>query len=298
MVELDFAFFHLISKDRSGLAFRKTFLDRLAPLFFGPRIETLINFEPLGLRGCNVLLPLGPGNWNTLEPERREAILQQSQRILNNYRVPALAADRGLKKELLQLSTSFPLLFGDNFIKALALAMIRFFLNNRTLKRLVVVGEMPYLPEFTETLKQFDIPVSIQNYFPARYEVMAYHLLYEKGIAVSTSYLNPRGWEAGDLIIIVDSDYRKFIPLAARFLALGLVDESRGLAPELEACLRHRGLDPGLRVLAPVLESCLLREAGFVSGSGEETDEGRWWEQMEHLGHKLGLWDYFLDKAE
>lgn len=298
MLELDFAFLNMINKDRNGLAFRKIFLDRLAPLLFGPRVQTLIDFGPLGFRGCSVFLPLGPGNWSTLDPPHQAEILQQSQPILNNYQVPALAVDRYLKKQLLQLSTSFPLLFGDNFIKALALAMIRFHLNHKSLKRLVVVGEIPYMSEFMETLKQFDTPVSIQNYFPSRYEVMAYHMLYEKGIAISTSYVNPRGWEAGDLIIIVDTVYSKFTPLAARTISLNLTDGSQGLAPGLEKCLEQRGLASGLNVMAPVLESCLLNQAGIPTVHGEEIESVLLWEQMERLGDQVGLWDYFLDKAE
>lgn len=298
MFELDFAFLNMKNEDRSGLAFRKVFLDRLAPWFFGPRVQTLINFGSLGFKGCSVLLPLGPGNWNTLNPNLREIILQQSQPILNDYNISALAVDRSLKKQLLQLSTTFPLIFGDNFIKVLVLVLIRYYLNRQAFKRLVVVGEMSDLPEFMPTLKQFDTPVSIQNYFPARYEVMAYHMLYEKGIAISTSYVNPRGWEPGDLVIIVDSVYKKYIPLANRTIFLNLIDESRGLAPGLEKCLERRGLATSLNVMAPVMESCLLSQAGYASAHGEQIEDTLLWQRMEHLGEQAGVWDYFLDKAE
>jgi hypothetical protein len=298
MFELDFAFLNMKNQDRTGLAFRKVFLDRLAPLFFGPRVQTLVDFEPLGFKGCSVLLPLGPANWNILTPDLQENILQQSQPILNDYCVSGLGIDRLLKKQLLQLSTSFPLIFGDNFIKALAFAMIRYYLSCRAFKRLVVVGEMPDMQEFVQSLKQFDIPVSIQNYFPGSYEVMAYHMLYEKGIAISTSYLNPRDWEPGDLVIMVESVYSKYIPLATQPVLVNLTDESRGLAPRLERCLEQRGLAPGMNVMAPVLESCLLNQAGSTSASGEETENIPLWEQMEHLGDHAGMWDYFLDKAE
>lgn len=298
MFELDFAFLNMKNEDRSGLAFRKVFLDRLAPLFFGPRVKTLVDFGPLGFKGCSVLLPLGPGNWNTLNQNLREVLLQQSQPILENYNIPALAVDRSLKKQLLQLSTTFPLIFGDNFIKILVLALIRFYLNRQAFKRLVLVGEMPDMQEFMLTLKQFDTPVSIQNYFPGRYEVMAYHMLYEKGIAISTSYVNPRGWGTGDLVIIVDSVYKRYVPLAARTTVLNITDESRGLAPGLEKCLAQRGLPTGLSVMAPVLESCLLNQAGFNLAHGEEIENAHIWQPMEHLGEQAGVWDYFLDKAE
>lgn len=298
MFELDFAFLNMKNEDRSGLAFRKVFLDRLAPLFFGPRVKNLVNFGPLGFKGCSVWLPLGPGNWSSLDPNLRELILQQSQPILNDYKLPALAVDRSLKKQLLQLSTTFPLIFGDNFIKVLVLTLVRFYLNHRVFKRLVVVGEMPDMPDFMLILKQFDTPISIQNYFPARYEVMAYHMLYEKGIAISTSYVNPRGWERGDLVIIVDSVYKRYIPLANQTIFLNLTDESCGLAPGLEKCLEQRGLAPSLNVMAPVFESCLLNQAGFESAYGEGIENARIWQTMEHAGEQAGLWDYFLDKAE
>lgn len=297
MFELDFAFLKMIEQDRQGLAFRKVFLDRLAPWFFGPRVQTLVQFGRLGLKGCSVLLPLGPGNWRSLHPHSQEMIFEQSQRILSSYQVPVLAVDRSLKKQMLQLSTSFPLIFGDNFIKALATTMIRFYLSFRALKRLVVVGEMPQLAEYIETLKQFDTPVSIQNYCPARYEVMAYQLLYQKGIAVSTSYINPRAWEPGDMVIVFDSVYRKFALMAPKVLQLSLTDESRGLAPGLEASLESRGLPSLIKVIAPVLESCLLSKAGFPPTGGEQIESRKEWEVLEQVGEQIGLWDYFLDKA-
>jgi len=42
MLDLDFAYLSLQTSDRKGLAGRKYFLDRLAPLFYGPRIARLI----------------------------------------------------------------------------------------------------------------------------------------------------------------------------------------------------------------------------------------------------------------
>lgn len=300
MLDLDFAFFNMMNKDKNGLAYRKAFLDRLAPLLFGPRVENLVELRGLGFKGCNLKLPLGPGNWNDLTPERQTLLFEQSQRVLDDYKLPVLAVDRRLKKDFLQLSTSFPLIFGDNFIKALTNVIIRFNISARDINRLVVVGEMTQMPLFIEKLKQFDLPVSIQNYCPDQYEIMAYHMLYAKGIAVSTSYINPREWGKNDLVMIFDPVYRNVILTAAQIFTVNLMDESQGLAPQLEQTLENRGLPADLGVMAPVLESCLLSQAGFPAADSESAENGAGaasWEQLEDLGYQSGLWDYFLDKV-
>jgi hypothetical protein len=297
MFQLDFALLNMRNQDRSGLAFPSLFRDRLAPLFFRPRVDKLVDFTPLGYKGCSLLLPLGPGNWNTLSPGLKQIILQKSYPLLKNYQINALAAEHGMQNQLLQLSTTFPLIFGDNFIKVLLLNLTRAVISRIACKRLVLVGEMTDMPEFMPMLKQLAIPVSIQTYFPGRLEVAAYHMLYERGIAVSTSYVNPRGWESGDLVVIIDSAYKRYIPLAARTLLLNLTEDSVGLAPELERCLEQRGLPAGLKVMAPILESCLGRQAGFDPASGEKVENTRLWQALEQAGEEAGVWDYFLDNA-
>jgi hypothetical protein len=39
MLDLDFAYLNLMSKDQEGLMYRRNILDKLIPLFFSPRVK-------------------------------------------------------------------------------------------------------------------------------------------------------------------------------------------------------------------------------------------------------------------
>lgn len=304
MLDLDFAFFNLNHNEKRGLVYRKYFLDRLGPVFFSPRVEKLIQLSELNFRGCQISMPLGPGNLSLMEPETRQLMIERSADIVRDYQLPIMAVDRRLKQQLLELSISFPLVFGDNFIKALAAALTSRILSRREIKRIILVGETDYFTDFISGICAHGIPLSIQSRFPAQYEVLTYRLLYEKGYAVSTSFLSPQGWDRGDLVFIFDPREEGLAVAFPGVCCIRLTSNSCGLAPELEAKLSKNCLVNNLYNLAPIMETCMLAEAGFLSSGGERIwtnganlDEGQKFLGLNQVGAELGLWDLFLDKA-
>ncbi|MDD2511192.1 MAG: hypothetical protein PHP26_10700 [Syntrophomonas sp.] len=301
MLDLDFAFFSLKNQDRRGLIYRKSILDRLAPLFFPPRVEKLIYLDGLNSRGCNISLPLGPGNLRLLDVEKQENISLRSAEILEAYQLPAMAVDRLHKEQLRPLFPSLPLVFGDNFIKALASVFVREILSRRGIRKLIITGETEYFSEFIAETAALGVPVSLQSTHPTRYEVLAYHLLYEKGQAVSTSYLKPANWERGELVLMFDPDRRQMAISSPRAFCIKFSDQVKGLSREMETHLAGNGIDPALHNLAPILEISLLAKAGLLGCSAEQNnareEEGRKFLLLQELGKQTGLWELFLDKA-
>ncbi|MDD2620412.1 MAG: hypothetical protein PHC92_07065 [Syntrophomonadaceae bacterium] len=301
MFDLDFAFYNLKNTDRRGIFCQKFILDRLAPVFFGPRVERLIDLQDLGSRGCNITLPLGPGNLKMLEPQNRENIVNKSKAILEEYNLPAMAVDRRHKKQFSELFNQLPLVFGDNFIKALASVMIRETLSRRNINKLVVVGDTEYFADFICEISNLGIPVSLQSHNPCRQEVMAYRLLYEKGHAVSTSYIKPQHWQRGDLILMFDPDQQQLAITYPQAFYIKLSNEVCNLALELENRLQKNGIDYLLHNLAPILEISLLSKAGIWGSDAEQNNaregEGQRFLVLQKIGYELGLWDLFLDKA-
>ena len=303
MLDLDFAFFNMREVNRQGLANRKSFLDRLAPFLFPPRVERLINFGRLGLKGCNVILPLGKGNWSILNQDNRGWMIEKTGDILNEYELPRMGVDRRLKGIFSAQEHSLPVNFGDQFISVLAAVLTNGAISRHDIKKLVLVGDIPHLEPLINNISCYKIPISVQNYHPVRYEIMAYRLLYEEGLAVSNSYLNPQNWSKGDLIISVEPGSRSMALASPQAFYIRLDNESSGLAPELEAVLMGSGLHPKLHTLAPILETCLLAQAGKIDTDGEEryfdkeTKKGEIHQEMIEAGRELGLWEPFLDKG-
>lgn len=304
MLDLDFAFFKLSSDEKRGLFYRKQFLNRLAPVFFSPRVEKLIQLNELNFTGCQISMPLGPGNLGLIEPEKQQSMLKRCTGIVQDYQLPSMAVDRRLKRQLLKLSIGFPLVFGDNFIKALAAAITARMLSRRKIKRIIIVGEVDHYAEFISGISLCGVPLSIQTMFPAQYEVMTYRLLYEQGYAVSTSALNPHSWDAGDLVFIFDPHREGLAVAFPQACCIQLTNNVCGLAPELEAKLSRNAVESRLYNLAPIMETCMLGEAGILSPGGEqiraneaERDDGNIFLTLQQVGEELGLWDLFLDKA-
>lgn len=300
MFDLDFAFYNLKNADRRGIFCQKFILDRLAPVLFNPRVERLIDLRDLGARGCNIMLPLGPGNLRMLEPENQENIVNKSTAILEDFNLPAMAVDRRHKKQFSELFQNLPLVFGDNFIKALASVLVRETISRRDIKKLVVIGDTDYFLEFIGEISNLGIPVSLQSDHPSRQEILAYHLLYEKGHAVSTSYIKPQNWQRGDLILMLDQDQRQLAITYPRAFYLKLSNNACNLALELEQRLQQNGIDHALHNLAPIMEISLLAKAGICDRDAEQNnarEEGRCFLFLQELGYELGLWDLFLDKA-
>jgi len=302
MLDLDFGYFNILGNDRRGLFSQKIFLERMAPVFFGPRVERLIDIPDLQSRGCNITIPLGAGNLAVLDRETRQAMAEKSQSLIDEYQLPSLAVDRRLKSVLHGLMPAVNLIFGDNFIKALAAALVARMLSRREVKKLIIVGDMDKPLGFASRLCGFGLPVSIQSYHPARYEVLSYRLLYENGCVFSTSYLDPANWEKGDLAIIFDGANLAGIHHSEAF-CLGLNNASWGWSPQLECGLENSGIPPTLNNLAPIVESCLWSQAGFSEHYAEQArndllefdDAADDFVKLELLGNRIGLWDIFLD---
>lgn len=212
-----------------------------------------------------------------------------------------MAVDRRLKPQFINLASEFKPIFGDDFIKALVLVLIRECLSKRKMEKIIIVGNPEELAYFIEELTIYDLPLSLQHWNPSRYELLAHRLLYEKGYAVSISLLSPENWKKKDLVIILDFDRQQ---IAIRYpdpVYIRLNNHSFNIAPQLEKCLLNSGIDARLHNLAPIMESCFLAKAGFLY-LGEERDkanykDGKNFIYLQEIGDELGLWDLFLDKV-
>ncbi len=213
--ELEFAFFNLMEIDKRGLVYQKYLLDRLAPFLFAPRVMRLIDLPLIKARGYHVLMPLGEGNLDSMEPERQAQMLSKSIELIRGFNLPALAVDRRLKSRFFHSQPDIKVVFGDHFIKALAAAYIIHSLSRHDIKRIVVATDNEDVVDFVEYATQFDLPVSFQSYHPARYEPVAYQMMYENGRAVSTSMFTPQSWGRGDLVVVFDPQDR-FVGISAR----------------------------------------------------------------------------------
>ncbi len=301
MPEFDFAILNMLDRNRQGLTAKKYFLDRLAPVLFSPRVEHLIHLEDLGFRGCNVFFPLGPDNWKQMESDQRGLMWKKSERIMQDFAVESMAADRRLKMSLQTGEDKFPLLFGDNFIQALAAVMVKHALGKKSINKLILVGEMLELLPLVDHLSGYGLPVSMQNQRPARDEAIAWRLLYDKGWAVSNSYISPENWTRGDLIILFQPGYKRLAMATPGTFWLELNNEGYNLAPSLENALVRVGMDNHLSVLAPILESILYSKAGISANDIEinglefapEIKNGTDLETLIEAGEQLGLWEPF-----
>ncbi|MDD3365489.1 MAG: hypothetical protein PHZ03_10945 [Syntrophomonas sp.] len=292
MLDLDFAFFNMRDSNRQGLANRKSFLDRLAPILFPPRVKQLIHFGRLGLKGCNVLLPMGEGNWTILNPDNRGRMIEKTEAILNDYELPRMGVDRRLKSLFLTQEHSLHLVFGDHFISALAAILVEKTIALQDIKKLILVGDIPDLCPLLNNVSRYHIPISVQNYHPVGNEIMVHRLLYEEGLAVSNSYVNPHNWGRGDLVVSFEPGSRSLAIASPEVFGIRLDDDSSGLAPELEQVLAGAGLNPKINTLAPILETCLLAQAGYFNPNGEDIHQA-----LIAAGDGIGLWEPFLDNG-
>lgn len=301
MSELEFAFFNLMQSDKRGLVYQKYLLDRLAPFLFAPRVTRLIDLPVINARGYHVVMPLGEGNLDSMEPERQLQMLSKSIEVTRDFNLPALAVDRRLKSRFAISEVGLKLVFGDHFIKALAAAYIKHSLSRHDIKRIVVATDNEDLVDFIEYASRFDVPLSIQSFQPARYEPVAYQMMYENGRIVSTSMLNPHSWSRGDLVVVFDPQDR-FVAISPRdVFCLQLGNKSCNLAPSLEKSLQSYGVEARLHNLAPIMELCLgphTEEQPALLHDFNRTVTGLGFLPLEKAANSLGLWELFLDKAK
>lgn len=301
MLELDFAFINMLSHDKEGLVYKESFLNRLAPFFFAPRLQRLFKVEELNAQGCNIVLPLGPGNIAVMNPQYKTQVVETTSSYVSDYMLSALAVDRRLRSYFSASEHDYRIVFGDLFILALAYVLIDAWVARYDLDRVVLAGELNDCSDFLAAVCMLGVPVSIQNFHPTRYELLAYHLLYEKGLVLNTSYFNPYQFEKKDLVVYFDAGLYKMAVSIPQPFTIRLTDGSENLAPQIEQELRRHQLDFHLHHLAPILETGLLAKAGYFSLDEEENkaqeSEGIDFLYLQKLGHQSGLWELFLDKV-
>ncbi len=299
MFQLDFAYFNLINVDKRGLLSRKFWLERLTPIFFKPRLEKLIDLPDFSAKGCNITVPLGLNNFDVLNESTKGYLINKSFNIINDYDIHYMAVDRNLKNYFPDPDDN--LIFGDNFIKALAHVIIGRTLNKHQIKRIIIVGETEYFPDFLEILANFELPISMQNSIPREYEIISHRILYESGCAVSNSYLAPENWNRGDIVLAFTSDLGGLSILAPELYSLEFTNTKVNIIPELASSLLDCGLELGINSLAPIFETSIWSKKGFLDTDGEkekslELFDGQSFLKLQELGEKLGIWDLFLDK--
>ncbi len=300
MLDLDFAFFNLINQTRTGLAFKKVFLDKLAPIFYAPRLKRIIKLPYMEACGGNIMLPLGIANLQDLQHESKHLLAGKLGSLLQEYKLRYLAVDRRLKNQLTDITDGQVLVHGDNFIKALAHVFIKELLTRYELHKIIIVGTIEDFPGFISSLEQYGLPISIQALYPQQQELFAHHLLYEKGQAVSTSYLNPQNWGRDDLVFILTDLTETITDGKNAALTIYLNNCSCSLAPRLDSEFERNGLFPVLYNLAPILESCLLAKAGIQNFGTESITvnaPNTEFLTLENIGYQWGLWELFLDKV-
>lgn len=272
---MDFAFLDILTGDKRGLLSRKFFLDTVAPVFYRPRVKKKVKLAGLGLEGCQVLMPLGQGNWSTLNEENRMRLWQESGRVAQRYGLPVLAVNRGLRWNNPE-AASVRLTWGDCFILAMALVLTEYLVDRYNTDKVFLVGDFPGLPGLISLLGRNGVPVVVQTFYPSRYESVAYHMLYDQGVAMSVGYFNPRNWGARDAVLVFDANYGRFIFGRKNTLLISLTDDSRNHAPELEYSLHNQQVDGSLRNLAPIMEAYLLsEEKGRLGGDRRRSAHGK-----------------------
>lgn len=298
MFDLDFAYLDLQTSDRKGLAGRKYFLDRLAPLLYGPRITKLIEVPQLG-SGCNIHLPLGAGNLASLPERGQQRFLEKTGQLLEELNLTNLSAERSLRQVWPHLGEYFDLVWGDDFIKALGYTLVQETMSRRDANKIILVGDISTYTDLLEALTVFEVPISVQSLKPVDYEVMTYRLLYDKGCAVSNSYVNPQGWEKGNLILVFDGEAESLIAASPGQFLFRLTNSSRGLAPDLEEHLEQNGISGQLGTIAPILETCITVKAGINSAHAEQhmSKPTAPFQVLQAAGEEIGVWDIFLDKV-
>ena len=179
MLDLDFAYFNLQTSDRKGLASRKYFLDRLAPLLYAPRIEKLIEIPQLAA-GCNIHLPLGAGNVAHLDGQSAKTFAKLE--LLPGDETHQHSAQRSLRQIWPELGEYFALVWGDDFIKALGYTLVQEIMSRQGADKIILVGDIYTYSDLLEALTGFGVPISVQSLKPVDYEVMTYRLLYDRAV--------------------------------------------------------------------------------------------------------------------
>jgi hypothetical protein len=276
----------IVYKQQRGFLFRPEVLNRVAPLFFGPRLSRAIQLKDAGLNGRVLHIPLGCENWENLRPQIREEFGQRVQSLCRKQGIESLGITRGLSLESLG-SLALQSRSGDKFITALALLKIEEVLGQTGGQRVILVSDQKLAFKLAvKVSERFKLPVFLQCANPSRHEATALRILHQEGLAISLGVLKPAKWKDDDIILLLDDSYADLVSSTATGRQLTLAESSHGHAPQLEESLQRQGVDPALRNLAPLMEAFLL--------DGTSANRQDLVRTIEEEGGQV--WDYFLDK--
>ena len=276
----------ILNRTQGGLLFKPAVLNRVAPLFFGPRFSRSIRIREVRLEARELHIPLGDENWDYLGQPIREQFEHKIQALCRKQEIECLGITRGLRQERLN-SLALNYRKGGNFIVALALLRIEEILERVRAKRVILVSDQQLAYCLAvKVSERFKLPVFLQTVNPRQHESIALRMLHQEGLAVSLTALKPARWKDSDIVLLLDEEYASLAISCDHGWRLNLAASSRGHAPELELRLQQQGLDPALRNLAPLMEAFLL--------NGENTRQQDIIAYIEEEGERI--WNYFLDK--
>ncbi|MDR1615435.1 MAG: hypothetical protein LBR98_00215 [Syntrophomonadaceae bacterium] len=301
MTDLDFAFINMLPHDKKRLGYKENLLNLLAPFFSPPRLQRFFRLKGLNTQGGNILLPLGPGQMAKMHEDYKKKVIKYAFDFLSAYTLPVLAVDRRLKNIFSKSKNNCGIIYGDYFILALAYVLIHAAVLKYPVDRIILAGSINGCYEFLEAVCMLGLPVAIQNYNPVHEEILAYNLLYSKGIVLNVGFFDPYQITDKDIVIFFDAQLYTAALSVPRKFYIQLTDSSENLAPLLEQELRLNRMDFRLHHLAPILETCLLLKAGYFSSGNEKTKTEPKkpvdFKILQKIGYDLCLWELFLDKA-
>ncbi|NLJ71972.1 MAG: hypothetical protein GX333_03035 [Syntrophomonadaceae bacterium] len=300
MLELDFAYFNLIDNEKKGLIPKKFWLELLTPIFFRPRLESLIDLRELESKGCNILFPIAINHLDILSFNTFKNVIDKSLNIIGKYDIDYMAVDRNLKPYLLEAPEK--LVFGDNFIKALANVLIQNLLEKHPMKKIIVIGEPLDFYEFLEVIASYGLPMAIQNYNPSQYELLVHRMLYENGSAISNSYICPDDWDKGHLVLYFNKLIDGLSIIMPELAYMEFTNKRVDIKESFKNKMLANHISIGINSLAPIMETCLLSKRGFSMHNGEKGKatvplKGKDFLHLQAIGDKLGLWGNFLDNG-
>lgn len=278
------ALVNIIESERRAIRFGSGVLNRVAPLFFRPRLQTVIKMDRIGLGGFRVVIPLTSTGWSQVNDETRQKLFRQSLGVCSNNNLPLIAVNRGLSEDL---DLNHKLHTGDYLITTLALLKTELIAERMITRRVVIAGaDLPFFQLARLMQERYQIPVTLQSMKPAELEAEASRMLYRDGIPLTIAPFNPQSWAQKDIIIFFHEYYAYWGELYGLGAKVNLCNNSTGHAPLLEEELKNSGINPTLENLAPLLETHILgSEEGVLSEMIE---------CVEDKGKEVFF--YFLDK--
>ena len=191
---------NIIYKTQRGLLFKPAVLNRVAPLFFGPRLTRTIRLKGVGLEAREIHIALGNENLMGLSPQMREQLERRVQALCRHQGIETLGVTRGVKPESLNLLAQEGRR-GDRFIIALALLKIEEVLGKAGGQRVILVSDQKlafYLA--VRVSDRFKLPVLLQCRNPRQHEAAVLRMLHQEGLALSLAVLKPARWRKDDII--------------------------------------------------------------------------------------------------